>query len=52
MDSKTFNDAMIELVTVNGKPFSAVEDSGLCMVIDPIKSPQLNDGQEKNSRAG
>lgn len=37
MDQKTFYDAMIELVTLNGRPFSAVEDSGLCKIIDPIK---------------
>uniref|UniRef100_A0A0L8FS48 HAT C-terminal dimerisation domain-containing protein n=1 Tax=Octopus bimaculoides TaxID=37653 RepID=A0A0L8FS48_OCTBM len=37
MDIKTFNNAMIELVTLNGRPFFAVEDSGLRKLIDPIK---------------
>ena len=49
MTPKIFNDAMVELSTVNGRPFSIVEDTGLCKIIDPIKKSVTHiDGPQKS----
>lgn len=36
MDKNKLIDALVELTTCNGRPFAAVEDSGLRKIIDPI----------------
>lgn len=33
---KTIIDACVEMVTVNGRPFSVLNDSGLRRILDPI----------------
>jgi len=33
---KDIIDACAELVTVNGRPFSMLNDSGLCRILDPV----------------
>lgn len=36
IDSKTIIDACIELVTVNGRPYSLMDDTGFKKILNPI----------------
>jgi bifunctional polynucleotide phosphatase/kinase len=36
MDSSTLLNACVEMVTVNGRPFTSMSDSGFRKIIDPI----------------
>ena len=38
LTSDTIKEACVELVTVNGRPFSLMEDSGFRKIIDPIQN--------------
>lgn len=36
LDMKGIIDACVEIVTVNGRPFSALNDSGFCKILHPL----------------
>lgn len=36
MDKTTLTSACVELVTVNGRPFTILQDSGFKKIVDPI----------------
>jgi len=48
LDKKTEVDACVQLVTINGRPFQLLEDSGFRMIINPIFNA-IGDGKLTNS---